>query len=138
MPPEWHPCFLLTTIGILLEAIFLFVTYYEFCLESLIWYESLLVLLCFEVLDHCWTHPFERAKNYAMLSPMFHLNFKSHGFALVLHLYLFEHDVLQYFVKKFSLASLKLIWEKEILCSWSSLIFVWAYRKQHMKLVPKW
>ena len=24
--PEWHPLFLLTTIGILLEAIFLFVT----------------------------------------------------------------------------------------------------------------
>ena len=24
--PEWHPCFLLTTIGILLETIFLFIT----------------------------------------------------------------------------------------------------------------
>ena len=41
------------------------------------------------------------------------------------------------FLKKFSLASLKLIWEKEILCSWSSLIFVWAYQKQHMKISPK-
>ena len=41
------------------------------------------------------------------------------------------------FLKKFSLASLKLIWEKEILCSWSSLIFVWAYQKQHMKISSK-
>ena len=40
-------------------------------------------------------------------------------------------------MKKFSLASLKLIWEKEILCSWSSLIFVWDYEKQHMKISSK-
>ena len=41
-------------------------------------------------------------------------------------------------LKKFSLASLKLFWEKEnLLCSWSSLIFVWAYEKQHMKISPK-
>jgi hypothetical protein len=39
--PEWHPLFLLTTIGILLGAIFLFVTYHEFCLERLV---SLLAL----------------------------------------------------------------------------------------------
>ena len=39
--------------------------------------------------------------------------------------------------KKFSLASLKLIWEKEILCSWSSPTFVWAYQKQHMKISSK-
>ena len=43
--PGWHPLFLLTTIGILLGAIFLFVTYHEFCLERLVLYESLLVLL---------------------------------------------------------------------------------------------
>ena len=43
--PEWHPLFLLTTIGILLGTIFLFVTYHEFCLEHLVVYESLLVLL---------------------------------------------------------------------------------------------
>ena len=41
------------------------------------------------------------------------------------------------FFNKFSLTSLKLFWEKEILCSWSSLIFVWAYQKQHMKISPK-
>ena len=40
-------------------------------------------------------------------------------------------------MKKLSLASLKLIWEKEILCSWSSLIFVWACQKQHMKISSK-
>jgi hypothetical protein len=34
--PEWHPLFLPTTIGILLGAIFLFVTYHEFCLEHLV------------------------------------------------------------------------------------------------------
>jgi hypothetical protein len=43
--PEWHPLFLLTTIGILLGAIFLFVTYHEFCLERLVSFESLLALL---------------------------------------------------------------------------------------------
>ena len=34
--PEWHPLFLLTIIGILLGAIFLFFTYHEFCLERLV------------------------------------------------------------------------------------------------------
>ena len=48
--PEWHPLFLLTTISISLETIFLFVTWYMFCLERLVWYVSLLVLFC--VLSH--------------------------------------------------------------------------------------
>ena len=79
----------------------------------------------------------------------------SYGLALVLHLYLFEHGVLSIFeemiscfskiysrvgkkFKKFSLTSLNLFWEEEnMLCSWSSLIFVWAYEKQHMKISPK-
>ena len=43
--PEWHPLFLLSTITILLGAIFLFVTYHEFCLERLVSFESLLALL---------------------------------------------------------------------------------------------
>ena len=42
------------------------------------------------------------------------------------------------FLKKFYHASLILFWEKKFLCSCSSLKFVWAYQKQHMKLVPKW
>ena len=40
--PGRHPLFLLTTIVILLGAIFLFVTYHEFCLERLV---SLLVFI---------------------------------------------------------------------------------------------
>ena len=43
--PEWHPLFLLTPIGILFGATFLFVTYHEFCLERLVLYESFLVFL---------------------------------------------------------------------------------------------
>ena len=34
--PEWHPRFLPTTNGILLETIFLFVTSYVFFLERLV------------------------------------------------------------------------------------------------------
>ena len=110
-------------------------------------------------MNPCWTHLFERAKImpwlvrialYASLK-----FFMSNGLALVLHLYLFENGVLSIFeemlsfftyiylrvsqiFKKFSLALLKLFWEKEnLLCSWSSLIFVWAYEKQHMKISPK-
>src|SRR3989337_3863638 len=45
MPPEWHPLFIPTTIGILLETIFLFVTCYVSCLERLICFEFLLSLL---------------------------------------------------------------------------------------------
>ena len=60
------------------------------------------------------------------------------------------------FLKKCSLASLRFIWElvklwrnslllhlnyferkKNSLCLWSSLIFVWAYEKQHIKVSPK-
>ena len=56
--PEWHPRFLLTTIGNLLETIFLFVTWYEFCLEHLLWYESLLVLLCVLSVESLLDTPF--------------------------------------------------------------------------------
>ena len=34
--PEWHPRFLPTTIDILLKTIFLFITYFVFCLERLV------------------------------------------------------------------------------------------------------
>ena len=64
--PEWHPLFLLTTIGILLEAIFLFVTYYVFCLERLVWYESLLVLFCVLSLDPFLYTPIWESQNYVM------------------------------------------------------------------------
>ena len=75
--PEWHPLFLLTTIGILLEAIFLFVTYYEFCLERLVWYESLLVFLfIFSHLSLLDTPSWETKLCYDLLEllSMLHLN----------------------------------------------------------------
>ena len=53
--PEWHPLFLLTTIGILLGAIFLFVTYHEFFLERLVSFLALFVSFPF---FPCWTHLF--------------------------------------------------------------------------------
>ena len=43
--PEGIPSFFYELSVILLGAIFLFVTYHEFCLERLVLYESLLVLL---------------------------------------------------------------------------------------------
>ena len=43
--------------------------------------------------------------------------------ALLIHLDLFESSNI---LKKLSLASLKSIWEKEILCSWPSLISFWS------------
>ena len=47
--PEWHLLFLLTTIGILLETIFLFVTWYVYCLERLVWYWVFaFFILCFK------------------------------------------------------------------------------------------
>ena len=64
--PEWQPRFLPTTIGILLETIFLFVTWYVFCLESLVWYESLLVLFCVLSLDPLLDTPIWESQNYVM------------------------------------------------------------------------
>ena len=64
--PEWHPLFLLTTIGILLETIFLFVTYYVFCLERLVWYECLQVLFCVLSVDPLLDTPIWESQNYVM------------------------------------------------------------------------
>ena len=64
--PEWHPLFLLTTIGILLGAIFLFFTYHEFFLEHLVLYESLLVLLCVISNESLLDTPIWESQNYAM------------------------------------------------------------------------
>ena len=54
--------FLLMTIGILLGAIFLFVTYHEFCLGRLVLYESLLFFFLAFHKYPGWTHLFYRAK----------------------------------------------------------------------------
>ena len=42
---------------------------------------------------------------------MLHINFLSYGIALVLHLYLFQHSGALIFLKKYSPASLRFIWE---------------------------
>ena len=65
--PEWHPLFLLTTIGILLGAIFLFITYHEFCLERLVSFESLLALLVSFSLVSLLDTPIWESQNYAMI-----------------------------------------------------------------------
>ena len=136
------------TFGILLWAIFLFVTYHEFCLERLVLYESLLVLLFslsqVSLLD---TYLREPKLCYDLLE-----------FLFMLHLIFFElwncssTSLISFwawcgliFLKKCSHTSLRLIWElvnfwRNFLCSCSSLKFVWACQKQlqYMKLVPKW
>ena len=62
--PEWHPLFLLTTIGILLGAIFLFVTYHEFCLERLVSLLALFISFSFvSLLDT----PICEIQNHAMI-----------------------------------------------------------------------
>ena len=65
--PEWHPLFLLTTIGILLGAIFLFVTYHEFCLERLVPFESLLALLVSLSFVSLLDTPTRESQNYDMI-----------------------------------------------------------------------
>ena len=64
--PQWHPPFLPTTIGILLEAIFLFVTWYVFCLEHIVWYVYLLVLFCVLSLDYLLDTPNWESQNHVM------------------------------------------------------------------------
>ena len=71
------------------------------------------------------------------LLSMLHLNFYELWICSSASLISFWARCALVFLKKFSLASLKLIWEKEILCSWSSLIFVWDCQKQHMKISSK-
>ena len=65
--PVWHPLFLLTNIGILLGAIFLFVTYHEFCLEHLALFESMLDLLFSLSQVSLLDTPSWENQNYAMI-----------------------------------------------------------------------
>ena len=102
----------------------------------------------FLVLIPCWTHLFERAKIMSWLVRIAlyaSLKFLWGMELLWCFTYIFwawcalvllkkcSHASLRFiwelviFFKKFSLAPLKLFWEKQIWCSWSSLIFVWAY-----------
>ena len=76
--PEWHPSFLPTTIGILLEAIFLFVTWYVFCLERLVWCVFGCFILCFKfwsLARHTYLREPKLSHDLLELLSMLHLNF---------------------------------------------------------------
>ena len=102
-----------TSIGNLLGDIFLFTTWYVFCLERLVWFEYLPVSLPQSSLLYT---PFERVTHDSEIIRILyvlHLYLLSYiVFALVLHLYLLEHGG-GFVLKKLliSHASLKLFWE---------------------------
>ena len=91
--PGRHPLFRLLPSVTLLGAIFLFTTWYVFCLEHLVWFESLIFSLPQSSLLNT---PFERNTHDLKIIRIFyvlHLYLLSYiVFALVLHLYLLEHD----------------------------------------------
>ena len=112
--PEWHPLFLLTTVGILLESIFLFVTWYVFA-WSVLYYMSL-CLFCFLFCHKypCWTHLFERAKTmlwFVRIALHASLNFFELWSCSSASLISFWAWCALVFLKKCSLASLRFIWE---------------------------
>ena len=76
--PGRHPLFRLLLSVTLLGAIFLFTTWYVFCLERLLWFESLLISLPQSSLLYT---PFERAIHDLEFDRILY----------VLHLYLLEH-----------------------------------------------
>ena len=97
----------------LLGAIFLFTTWYVFCLERLVWFESLLVSLTQASLLYT---PFERAIHdleFVRILYVLRLYLLSYiVFALVLHFYLLEHGSGFVLYKLlFSHDSLRLFWE---------------------------
>ena len=124
--PGRHPLFRLHLSVTLLEAIFLFTTWYVFCLERIVWFESF--LFSFPQSYFLYT-PFERDTheswfirilyvlhlyllNLIVLLIVLHLYLLSVIiFALVLHLYILEHGG-GFVLKKLliSHASLKLFW----------------------------
>ena len=86
--PYGHPLFCLQSIGKLLEAIFLFNTWYVFCLECLVWYEYFLFILPHPSLLYT---PFDRDTHESWgYSMCFTYIFWARQFCLVLHLYLFR------------------------------------------------
>ena len=142
---KWHPLFLLTTIGILLEAIFLFVAYYEFCLERLVWYESLLVLLYTLSVESLLNPPCWESQKLCYACSYASLKFLEPWICSSASLISFWARC-ALFLKKCYHASLRFIWELvnfrrnslllhlyyferwKNLCSCSSLRFVWAIK----------
>ena len=152
--PEWHPLFLLTTIGILLGAIFLFTTWYVFCLERLVWFESLLVSLPQSSLLYT---PFERAIHDLLeLLSMLHLNLYELWNFSSASLISFWARCALLFLKKCSHASLRFIWDLVFFLINSLLLHLDYFERKkyyahvlHLnlfeliksniwKLVPKW
>ena len=90
--PGRQPLFRLRLSVTLLGAIFLFTTWYVFCLEHLVWYESLLFSLTQSSLMYT---PFGRdthESKFIRILYVLHLYLWSYiVFALVLHLYILEH-----------------------------------------------
>ena len=113
--PEWHPLFLLTTIGNFTWS-YVFIRHISWVLlGALVLYESFACfILCFKssiLAGHTYLREPKLCHDLLELLSMLHLIFLwAIGLALVLHLYLFEHGVLSFF-KKCSLASLRFIWE---------------------------
>ena len=122
----------------------------SFFLERLVLFESLLLLLHFLVKYPCWTHLFERAKImlwFVRLALYASINFFELRNCSSASLISFWAWCALIFLKKYSHASLRLIWELVnflsnslmlhiyyferwiFLCSCSPLKFVWAYQK---------
>ena len=125
-------------------------------------YDMSLCLFCFLicVIYPCWTHLFERAKimlwfvRIALYASLKFFELWNCSSASLISFWAWCDLI---FLKKFSHASLRFIWELvkfsinslmlhldyferwNFLCSCSSLKFVWAYQKQlqHMKISPK-
>ena len=115
--PGRHPLFRLRSSVTLLGAIFLFTTWYVFCLERLVWFESLLFSSPQSSLLYT---PFERDTHYSefiRILYVLHLYLLSY-FALVLHLYLLEHGG-GFVLKKL------LISHASLISFWESFITAW-------------
>ena len=109
--PEWHPRFLLTTIGILLETIFLFVTWYEFCLERRVWYEYFLVLLCVLGVESLLYTPFLESQKLCFACSYASLKFLEPWTCSSTSLISFWARCAWLILKKCSHASLRFTWE---------------------------
>ena len=111
--PGRHPLFRLRSLVTLLGAIFLFATWYVFCLEHLVWFESLRFSLPQSSLLYTpfgrYTHELEFIRILYVLR-LYLLSYII--FTLVLHLYILEHGGRFVLYKPlFSHASLRLFWE---------------------------
>jgi len=123
--PEGIPSFVFNPSVNLLEAIFLFTTWYVFCLERLVLFESLLFSLPQSSL--LYTPFWERHAwivNLLEYSMCFTYIFWARQFALVLHLYLFRARRWLYFIEIVELSCFTYI--------------IFRVSKQHGNLLRLW